>query len=204
MRKQGVGKLLEFIIKGNWWKMNNKYTNDAIERILIPEEELDRAVKSLAEKINNDYANEELVLVIILKGSLVFAADLMRYLKMPVVIDFMQASSYGAETTSKGFINIKKDLETDIEGKNVLILEDIIDSGNTLLKLKELLGGRNPKSIRICTILDKPERRVTDVTVEYSGIAIPDEFVVGYGLDYNENYRNLPFVGVLKRSIYEK
>ena len=183
--------------------MGDKTLNSSIEKVLVPEEELAAAVKKLADKINEDYKNEEVVLAIILKGSLVFATDLMRKLTMPVTIDFMQVSSYGSGTESKGFINIKKDLTTDIEGKNVLIIEDIIDSGNTLHKLKELLRGRNPKSVRICTILDKPDRRVTDITVEYSGIAIPDEFVVGYGLDYDERFRNLPYVGVLKRSIYE-
>lgn len=178
--------------------------NEAIERVLISEEELSETVMRLAEKINSDYGNEPLVLVVILKGSMVFAADLMKKLTMPLTIDFMQASSYGSGTVSKGFINVKKDLSTDIEGKNVLIVEDIIDSGNTLHKLKELLRGRNPKTVRICTILDKPDRRVTNVEVEYSGISIPDEFVVGYGLDYDEYFRNLPYVGVLKKSVYEK
>lgn len=177
---------------------------EAIERVLISEEELAGTVKRLAEKINADYKNEPLILVIILKGSLVFATDLMKRLTMPLTIDFMQASSYGSGMVSKGFINIKKDLTTDIKDKNVLIIEDIIDSGNTLHKLKELLRERNPKSVRICTILDKPDRRVTEVEVEYSGISIPDEFVVGYGLDYNEYFRNLPYVGVLKKSVYQK
>lgn len=177
---------------------------EAIERVLISEEELAATVKRLAEKINADYKNEPLILVIILKGSLVFATDLMKRLTMPLTIDFMQASSYGSGTVSKGFINIKKDLTTDIKDKNVLIIEDIIDSGNTLHKLKELLRERNPKSVRICTILDKPDRRVTEVEVEYSGISIPDEFVVGYGLDYDEYFRNLPYVGVLKKSVYQK
>jgi len=175
----------------------------AIERILITENELAATVDSLAAKINADYGDEPLILAIILKGSLVFATDLMKKLTMPLTIDFMQASSYGSGTASQGFINIKKDLSCDIEGKNVLIIEDIIDSGNTLHKLKELLKERNPKTVKICTILDKPDRRVTEVEVEYSGIVIPDEFVVGYGLDYNELYRNLPYVGVLKREIYE-
>ncbi len=175
-----------------------------IERILVSEKQLQEAVDKLADKINSDFKNEELILAIILKGSLVFASDLMRKLTMPLTVDFMQVSSYGVGTVSKGFINIKKDLVSDIKGKNVLIIEDIIDSGNTLHKLKELLKERSPKSVSICTILDKPDRRVTPVEVEYSGIVIPDEFVVGYGLDYNEYFRNLPYVGVLKRSIYEK
>lgn len=176
----------------------------SIEKVLVSEEELKKAVSRLAEQINNDYRDEPLTLVIILKGSMVFASDLMRKLKMPVTIDFMQVSSYGSGTVSKGFIKIKQDLSSDIEGKNVLIIEDIIDSGNTLHKLKELLKERKPKSVRICTVLDKPDRRVTPVEVEYSGIIIPDEFVVGYGLDYDEYLRNLPYVGVLKRSVYEE
>lgn len=184
--------------------MENKKLDPAIEKILVSEEEIKKTVERLAAQINADYKGEPLILVIILKGSLVFATDLMRKLTMPVTIDFMQASSYGSKTASSGFINIKKDLSCDIEGKNVLIIEDIIDSGNTLHKLKELLRERKPKTIRICTILDKPDRRVTDVAVEYSGIVIPDEFAVGYGLDYDEYYRNLPYIGVLKKSVYEK
>lgn len=174
-----------------------------VESVLISEEEIKTIVKTLAEKINSDYKNEELFVVVILKGSVVFASDLIRQLTMPVTIDFMKASSYGSGTVSSGFINIKQDLGTDIEGKNVLIIEDIIDSGNTLHKLKELLRGRNPKTIKICTLLDKPSRRVTSVEVEYTGREIPDEYVVGYGLDHDEILRNLPYVGILKREIYE-
>ena len=175
-----------------------------IERILISTDEIKEIVKNLAEKINKDYKGEELFVVVILKGSMIFASDLIRELSMPVTLDFMKASSYGSGTASSGFINIKQDLGEDISGKNVLIIEDIIDSGNTLHKLKELLRERNPKTIRICTLLDKPSRRTTPVDVEYSGIAIPDEYVVGYGLDYNEILRNLPYIGVLKREVYEK
>ncbi len=177
--------------------------NPYIERVLVSEEEIKKTVTRLADQINKDYNGEELLVIVILKGSMIFAADLVKELTMPVTIDFMRASSYGSGTASSGFINIKQDLGTDISGKNVLIIEDIIDSGNTLHKLKELLRERNPKTIRICTLLDKPARRVTPVDVEYSGIAIPDEYVVGYGLDYNEILRNLPYVGVLKREIYE-
>lgn len=175
-----------------------------VERTLVSEAEIKEAVTRLANQINADYNGEELMVVVILKGSMVFASDLIRELTMPVKIDFMRASSYGSGTTSAGFINIKQDLGTDIDGKNVLIIEDIIDSGNTLHKLKELLRERNPKTIKICTLLDKPSRRVTPVDVEYSGIAIPDEYVVGYGLDYDEILRNLPYIGVLKREVYEK
>lgn len=173
-----------------------------VESILVSENEIKEIVDNLADKINNDYGNEELTVLIILKGSLVFASDLIRKLKMPVSIEFMRVSSYGAGTSSSGFINIKQDVECDIEGKNILIIEDIIDSGNTLYKLKEVLLERKPKTCRICTLLDKPERRVTDVSVDYQGKAIPDEFAVGYGLDYNEHYRNLSYIGVLKREIY--
>lgn len=174
-----------------------------IEKVLVSAEELKSTVTALAERINKDYNGEELLIVVILKGSMIFASDLVKELTMPVTIDFMRASSYGSGTASSGFINIKQDLEQDITGKNVLIIEDIIDSGNTLHKLKELLRERNPKTIRICTLLDKPSRRVTPVDVEYRGLAIPDEYVVGYGLDYNELLRNLPYIGVLKREIYE-
>lgn len=174
-----------------------------VEKVLVSGEKIAETVTTLAEKINNDYNGEELMVVVILKGSMIFAADLVKELTMPVTIDFMRASSYGSGTTSGGFINIKQDLGSDIAGKNVLIIEDIIDSGNTLHKLKELLRERNPKTIRICTLLDKPSRRVTPVDVEYSGVAIPDEYVVGYGLDYNEILRNLPYIGVLKREVYE-
>ena len=175
-----------------------------VESILVSENELNDIVKNLADKINNDYGEEELTVIIILKGSMIFASDLIRNLKMPVSIEFMRVSSYGAGTSSSGFINIKQDVECDIVGKNVLIIEDIIDSGNTLYKLKEVLLERKPKTCRICTLLDKPERRVTNVAVEYQGKIIPDEFAVGYGLDYNEQYRNLKYVGVLKREVYIK
>jgi len=174
-----------------------------IESILVSQEEIKEILNTIAQKINKDLNGEELLVVVILRGSMVFASDLIRKLNMPVKIEFMRASSYGSSTESSGFINVKQDLETDIEGKNVLIIEDIIDSGNTLFKLKELLLSRNPKTCRICTMLDKPQRRVSEVEVEYIGKEIPNEFAVGYGLDYNEYYRNLPYVGVLKRSVYE-
>lgn len=175
-----------------------------VESILISEEKIKELVERVANEINDDLNGEPLLVVIILKGSTPFAMDLIKKLTMPVEIDFMQASSYGKSTASSGFINLKKDLEQDIKGKNILIVEDIIDSGNTLFKLKTLLEHRNAKSVRICTLLDKPLRRVVDVNVDYVGSEIPDEFVVGYGLDYNEQYRNLPYVGILKRCVYEK
>lgn len=177
--------------------------NDSIERVLITEDRLKEIVSEVAEKINSDFRGEEVLLVIILKGSIVFATDLMRKLDMPVMIDFMQASSYGAGTKSTKVVNIKLDLKTDIEGKNVVLIEDIIDSGNTLRNLKAMLLKRNPKTLRICTLLDKPERRETEIEPDYVGTVIPDEFVVGYGLDYNENFRELPYLGVLSRHVYE-
>ncbi|MBP3362173.1 MAG: hypoxanthine phosphoribosyltransferase [Clostridia bacterium] len=177
--------------------------NNSIERVLISEEKLKEIVSEVAQKINSEFGDEEVLLVIILKGSIVFATDLMRKLDMPVMIDFMQASSYGAGTQSTRVVNIKLDLKADIEGKNVILIEDIIDSGNTLRNLKAMLLKRNPKTLRICTLLDKPERRETEIEPDYVGTAIPDEFVVGYGLDYNENFRELPYIGVLSRHVYE-
>lgn len=174
-----------------------------IEKVLIPTDELKDIVKTVAGKINKDFGGEELTVIVILRGSLVFAADLIRELTMPVRIEFMRASSYGSGTASTGFINIKQDLDADITGKNVLIIEDIIDSGNTLYRLREVLLSRSPKTCKICTLLDKPDRRTIEVEVAYVGKIIPNEFVVGYGLDYDEHYRNLPYVGVLKRCIYE-
>lgn len=175
-----------------------------VERILISEEEINSSVNKIAAQINKDLNGEPLLVVCILKGSTPFAMDLIKKLTMPVELDFMQVSSYGKSTASSGFINLKKDLEQDITGKNILIVEDIIDSGNTLFKVKTLFESRKAKSVRICTMLDKPSRRVVDVKVNYIGHEIPDEFVVGYGLDYNEQYRNLPYIGVLKRDVYSK
>ena len=175
-----------------------------VESILVSENEINEIVAHMADKINKDLNNEPLLVVIILKGSTPFAMDLIRKLDMPVEIDFMQVSSYGKSTESNGFINVKRDLDQNVTGKNILIVEDIIDSGNTLHKIKALFQERNAKTVRICTMLDKPSRRVVDVNVDYVGKEIPDEFAIGYGLDYCEQYRNLPYVGVLKRSVYEK
>ena len=174
-----------------------------LDKILLTTEEIDKIVCNLADKINNDYQDEEVLLAIVLKGSMIFASDLSRKLRMPVSFDFIKASSYGKSTLSSRELNIKLDLETDIKDKNVIIVEDIIDSGNTLYKLKNYLFDRNPKSLKICTLLDKPDRRETSVEVEYSGTVIPDEFVVGFVLDYSEKYRELPYIGVLSRSVYE-
>lgn len=174
-----------------------------VEKILVSEEKICETVKRIGDEINRDLAGEPLLVIVILKGSTPFAMDLIRTLTMPVELDFMQVSSYGASTETAGFINIKRDIEQDVIGKNILIVEDIIDSGNTLFKLKSMFESRNTKSVRICAMLDKPSRRVADVRVDYTGIEIPDEFVIGYGLDYAEQYRNLPYIGVLKRSVYE-
>ena len=175
-----------------------------VEKILVSEELIAETVKKIADDINRDLNGEPLLVIVILKGSTPFAMDLIKKLDMPVELDFMQVSSYGKSTVSDGFIKVKRDIEQDITGKNVLIVEDIIDSGNTLFKLKTLFQSRNAKTVRICTLLDKPSRRVVDVKVDYAGIEIPDEFAIGYGLDYDELYRNLPYIGVLKRSVYEK
>ena len=175
-----------------------------VEKVLLTEEEIAGKIKELGAQISKDYAGKNLLLVSVLKGSVVFMADLMRAIDIECKIDFMAVSSYGAGAVSSGTVKIIKDLDIDLEGYDLLIVEDILDSGNTLSQLKKILLNRNPKSFKICTFLDKPDRRVVDLYADYKGFVIPDEFVVGYGLDYNEQYRNLPCLGVLKRSVYEK
>lgn len=177
--------------------------HEDVERILITQDQIQERIKEMAAQINEDYKGEMLEVVTVLKGGVMFAVDLMRALDLPVEIDFMSASSYGASSKSSGVVKIEKDLDSSIEGKNVLIVEDIIDSGLTLKYLTDMLRERKPKSLEICTILDKPSRRKIDVDVKYIGFEIPDEFVIGYGLDYDQKHRNLPYVGVLKRSVYE-
>ena len=177
---------------------------NAIESILISEEQLQKKVHELATKISADYEGKELLFVTVLKGSFVFAADLFRQITIPASVDFMAVSSYGSTSKSSGVVKILKDLDHPIEGKDVIIVEDILDSGLTLSYIREMLLQRGANSLKICTILNKPERRKADVVADYVGFDIPDEFVVGYGLDYDEKYRNLPFVGILKREIYEK
>lgn len=167
-------------------------------KVMISEEEVDKKVRELAEQINRDYAGKELKLICILKGSVFFTCELAKRITVPVTLDFMSVSSYGNATVSSGRVKIVKDLDESIEGENVLVIEDIIDSGNTLRYLLDLLGSRNPESIKLCTLLDKPDRRVTDVHVDYVGFTIPDKFVVGYGLDYEQHYRNLPYIGVVE------
>ncbi len=175
------------------------------EKVLLTEEQLRARVQEMGQQIGTDFKGEEgpIIAIGILRGSVIFMAELVRQIDNDVELEFMAVSSYGASTETSGEVTIKKDLDIDIEGKNVLIIEDIIDSGVTLSHLKEMLLKRNPKSLKICTLLNKPERRKTDVQVDYIGFEIPDEFVIGYGLDYNNKYRNLPYVGILKREIYE-
>ncbi|HET9613305.1 MAG TPA: hypoxanthine phosphoribosyltransferase [Candidatus Limnocylindrales bacterium] len=174
-----------------------------IGEILLTEEEIAAKVAELGARIGSDYADRRLTLVSVLKGSLPFMADLMRSIPTPVRIDLMEVSSYGGTTTeSSGLVRILKDLSASIEGEDVLIVEDIIDTGLTLNYLLRYLRGKNPRSLRICTLLDKPARRLVDIPVDYTGFTIPDQFVVGYGLDYGEYYRNLRFVGVLKPEVY--
>lgn len=167
-------------------------------RVMISEEQVNSRIRELAEQISKEYEGKSLHLICILKGSAFFCCELAKRLTIPVTLDFMSVSSYGSETVSSGRVRILKDLDESIQGRDVLIVEDIIDSGRTLSYLKDLLGTRAPESISICTLLDKPDRRVTDVDVEYVGFVIPDEFVVGYGLDYDQYYRNLPYIGVVE------
>ncbi len=174
------------------------------ERTLISKDELDKKIKELALKISNDYKDSNPMFIGILKGSVFFITDLLRELTIPAQIEFMAVSSYGSGTKSSGEVKLTKDLNVPISNKHVIIVEDIVDSGNTLSYLKRLLEQRNPLSVKICTLLDKPERRKVDLNVDYVGFQIPDEFVVGYGLDYNENYRQHKEIYVLKREVYEK
>lgn len=169
-------------------------------RVLLNEEEVDKRIREVAAEINRDYAGKEVHLICILKGGVFFTCELAKRLTIPVSLDFMSVSSYGGGTESTGVVKIVKDLEQPLEGKNVLIVEDIIDSGRTLAYLMEILKQRGPKQIELCTLLDKPERRVKkQVSVKYTCFTIPDEFVVGYGLDYDQKYRNLPYIGVVEQ-----
>ncbi|HIT08019.1 MAG TPA: hypoxanthine phosphoribosyltransferase [Candidatus Merdivicinus faecavium] len=174
-----------------------------IERVLVSEEELKAKVQELGAQITRDYQGKNLLMVSVLKGSVIFMADLMRAVDLPCTIDFMCVSSYGSGTRTSGVVKIIKDLDIDLHGKDLLIVEDILDSGKTLHYITKMLSDRGTASIRIATLLDKPERRVAPLTPDYSGFVIPDKFVVGYGLDYDERYRNLPYIGVLKPEVYE-
>ncbi len=181
-----------------------KRLEDNVERVLLTKEEISQKVQEMAKEMDKFYQGEEVVFVCILKGSVAFFGDLARAVSFPVVYDFMCVSSYGCGAVSGGSVRINKDLSTDIAGKHVVVIEDILDTGNTLHALFQQLEARNPKSLRLCCLLDKPDRRTKPVHADFVGFTIPDEFVVGYGLDYNEQYRQLPYIGILRRSVYEK
>lgn len=172
--------------------------------VMISEEDVQERIRQMGGIISKDYEGRQIHLICVLKGGVFFTCELAKRITVPVSFDFMSVSSYGNETSSSGVVKIVKDLDESIENKDVLVVEDIIDSGRTLSYLMENLKSRKPKSLRLCTLLDKPERRVKEVQVDYTGFEIPDEFVVGYGLDYDELYRNLPYIGVLKPQVYEK
>ncbi len=167
-------------------------------KTLLTEEEVNKKIAELGAQISKDYEGEEVYVICILKGAVYFTTELTKRITVPVTIDFMSVSSYGSETVSSGVVKIMMDLDAPLAGKNVLVVEDIIDTGRTLSYLLDNLRKRGPKSLKLCALLDKPERRVTDVKVDYRGFEIPDEFVVGYGMDYDQRYRNLPFIGVVE------
>ena len=181
--------------------MNDNMKEDVL-RVLLSEDEIREKVRELGGKITADYKNSNLMLVTVLKGAVVFLADLMRQIDVPAEIDFMVVSSYGSGVKSSGVVKIVKDLDVPLAGKDILIVEDILDSGLTLSYIKELLESRGPRSIRTATLLDKPSRRKVDLQADYIGFSVPDEFVIGYGLDYDEKYRNLPYIGILKPEVY--
>lgn len=169
-------------------------------RVMLEEDVVNKRIAELAKALSEEFEGEQLHLICILKGSIFFTCELAKRITVPVTMDFMSVSSYGSGTTSSGNVIIKKDLDEDIEGKNVVVIEDIIDTGRTLASLLKLLEKRNPQKLKLCTLLDKPDRRIADVSVDYTGFVIPDEFVVGYGLDYDQRYRNLPYIGILELS----
>ena len=178
------------------------YADKDIAQVLFTKEELSAKVAEIGAQITKDYQGKDLVLVSVLRGSYIFMADLTRNIDLPCTMDFMSVTSYGAGTVSTGQVKITRDLSEPIEGKDLIIVEDILDSGNTLYYLRDVLNARKPASIAICTLLDKPERRKKDIVADYVGFTIPDAFVVGYGLDYAERYRNLPYVGIVKPEVY--
>ena len=173
-----------------------------VKNVLLSEAELSAKVAEMGAQISKDYQGKNLLLVTVLKGAVVFLTDLMRAIDLPAEIDFMVVSSYGSGAKSSGVVKIVKDLDTEIAGRDILIVEDILDTGITLEYLTQLLRDRNPASIKIATLLDKPARRKANIQADYIGFSIPDEFVIGYGLDYDEKYRNLPFIGILKPEVY--
>ena len=167
-------------------------------RVMYSEEEVNKRIKEMGEQISKDYAGKEVHLVCVLRGSVFFMCELSKRITVPVSMDFMSVSSYGNDSKSSGVVKIVKDLDDSLEGKDVIVIEDIIDSGRTLSHLLQMLKGRNPKSLKLCTLLDKPDRRVVEVPIDYTGFSIPDEFVVGYGLDYAQRHRNLPYIGIVE------
>ncbi len=167
-------------------------------KVLLTEEEVDKRIQEIGDQISKDYAGKQIHLVCVLRGGAFFMCELAKRITVPVSLDFMSVSSYGGDTKSSGVVKIVKDLDDSIKDKDVLVVEDIVDSGRTLSYLMEMLRDRKPASLNLCTLLDKPERRVVDVEVDYTGFEIPDEFVVGYGLDYNQKYRNLPYIGIVE------
>lgn len=173
-----------------------------IEKILYSEKDIENIVNTIAKQIEKDYNDKDFIMVGLLKGSVAFMVDLMRKVNLDFSIDFIVASSYGSGTVSSGRVNIQKDISQSVEGKDILVVEDIIDSGNTLDFITKYLKAKKAKSVKLCTLFNKPDRRVADIHIDYAGAVIPDEFIVGYGLDYDEKYRNLPYVGVLKPSVY--
>ena len=173
-----------------------------IQEILFTEGQLKKRVDEIARQIEADYVGREIMLISVLRGSFIFMADLCRAIRLPCTLDFMSVSSYGTGTTSSGQVQITKDLSEDITGRHIIVVEDILDSGNTLSYLLNILEHRHPASVRLCTLLDKPDRRTKPVDLHYRGFTIPDAFVVGYGLDYAEKYRNLPYIGILKPEVY--
>ncbi|MBE7077872.1 MAG: hypoxanthine phosphoribosyltransferase [Clostridiales bacterium] len=175
-----------------------------IERILISADQIAARIKEVAAVLDKDYAGKTPIAICILKGSVVFFGDLIRAMETPVELEFMKVSSYGAGTVSSGKLSVSLDILSNIQNRDVLIVEDIVDSGNTMYALKRMLEGRSPASVRIISLLDKPSRRTADITPDYTCFEIEDEFVIGYGLDYGEKYRDLPYVGILKRSVYEQ
>lgn len=178
--------------------------NQDIEKILLSEKEIEVKVQELGKMLAAEYRDKNPLVICVLKGAVVFMADLIRHMDIPCEMDFMAVSSYGSGTESSGMVKILKDLDTSVQNRHVLVVEDIMDSGLTLSRLVELLRHREAASVKVVTLLNKPERRKVDISPDYSGYDIPDEFVVGYGLDYSEHYRNLPYIGVLKPEVYTK